>query len=254
MSGNGSINYNKTIAELYGIYAAILLGELCYKYDYWIENNRTTEDGYFFVTQDDIEKETGLSPYQQRIALEELKEIVSVKKRGLPSKNYYKIFYNKLSKILTQEIKDFDIRDERFSQQEVKAFDSTNKEITNKDNTNKENTNISDNNYLNNSKSTVMVRSQIYSNYDKDLADVIIKWYNAVGISRKITFAQIQDKLEQLKKDCSNDAKLVVQQINNSYLNNYPNWYPPKVKQKSVSNSVSNAPGEIDRSGYRDYI
>jgi len=34
LSGKGSINYNKGIARLYGVNAAILLGELCFKYDY----------------------------------------------------------------------------------------------------------------------------------------------------------------------------------------------------------------------------
>ena len=140
MNGNGSINYNKTIAKEYGMYAAILLGVLCYKYDYWIEKGQLTEDGYFFVTQEDIEEETGLSEYMQREALKKLGGIVSVSKRDMPKKNYYKIDYDLLLKVLTsccekyehKRLKSLTSSDEKFEQQEVKDFNTTNKEITNK--------------------------------------------------------------------------------------------------------------------------
>lgn len=282
MNGNGSINYNKTIAKEYGMYAAILLGVLCYKYDYWIEKGQLTEDGYFFVTQEDIEEETGLSEYMQREALKKLGGIVSVSKRDMPKKNYYKIDYDLLLKVLTpccekyehKRLKSLTSSDEKFEQQEVKDFNTTNKEITNKI-TNKDITNnVAKNdeydthhpidesndvlhrnvNYLADSKSAVMVRSQVRGAYPGELGEIIVKWYDAVGINRKITFKQIQEKLEQLQNDCNNDAKLVVEQIKNSYLNNYPAWYPPKAIKRNVSNSVSIRPEEIDKSGYRNRI
>ena len=133
LSGKGSINYNKTIAEKYGVYAAIMLGELCFKYDYWIDREQVTEDGYFFTTQEDIEADTCLTPYQQRKGLEQLEGIVLIKRVGMPAKNYYKILFDKLvnsvymeysqsSKILTSS-------NQNSSQQDVENFDTTNKRI-----------------------------------------------------------------------------------------------------------------------------
>ena len=108
---------------------------------------------------------------------------------------------------------------------------------------------------LGNSKSQTMVRSQVYGNYTGELGEIIVKWYDAVGVSRKITFNQIKDKVDQLRKDCKGDENMMVKQINYSYLNGYPIWYPPKnTTQKNVTNSVSVRPGEVDKSGYRNYI
>ena len=160
LSGKGSINYNKTIAKLFGIDAAILLGELCFKYDYWSEQDRLTEDGYFYCTQEDIEEDTCLSPYQQREALKKLAGIVYVSKRGLPAKNHFFIDTDALERTVealhngvdnkslkncttsgegfSQQVmqhtnsqlessKSLTTSDENLSQQEVKDFNTTNK-------------------------------------------------------------------------------------------------------------------------------
>lgn len=278
-NGSGSINFNKGIAKEYGFNVAILLGFLCYKYDYWIKRNEITEDGYFYVTQEDIEEEVGLSQFKQIPALKKLKElgIVSVYKKGMPAKYFYKINDDALSYQVSKykSQRNLVTSDEETSCLDTKKLGITNKEELIKE-TNKEDTNISTNNdisntpsseitsvspkqkdsYLEDSKSAVMVRSQIYGAYDRKLADVIVKWYEAVGIKRKITFKQIKDKLEQLNKECNDNPQLVIQQINYSYLNNYPAWYPPKEdrKNKSTSDSISVRQGEVDRTGYRDYI
>ena len=267
MDGTGSINYNKGIAREYGVNVAVLLGLLCYKYDYWLEKGSLTEDGYFFVTQEDITEETGLSPFQQREALEVLKNIniLQVSRRGMPSKNYYKL--NKF--ILRSEIikhkmcNNLTSSDEIITHHDVKKVDTTNKEITNKQITkDKEEDKSSpsllvkknNNKDISDSTAATSVRVQVYAAYP-ELAEVIIKWYEAVGIKKKLSFNQIRDKLEKLEKECNGDAKLIEQQINHSYMNGYLAWYPPKnIKKNSVSNSVSTRPGEVDKSGYRNYI
>ena len=131
LSGRGSINYNRGIAKIYGVNAAILLGELCFKYDYWTDKGGLTEDGYFFITQEDIEDDTALTPYEQREALKKLKDVVLISKRGLPAKNYYKIDFEMLitccEKSSYNKLKNLITSDKESLQQEIKNFNTTNK-------------------------------------------------------------------------------------------------------------------------------
>lgn len=85
ISRKNFITFNKEIAKIIGLHEALLLGELCSICDLYGEE--------FFFTQDKISNDTCLSEYQIQKALKTLQEknIVSVKKRGIPCKNYYKI-------------------------------------------------------------------------------------------------------------------------------------------------------------------
>lgn len=73
--------------------SAILLGELCSEYNYWDKTNQLTDGEWFFSTRENIENNTGLSEYKQRIALNKLieKKLISIKRMGVPCKVYYKI-------------------------------------------------------------------------------------------------------------------------------------------------------------------
>ncbi len=83
---------NKTVARLFGLDEAILLGELASEYRYWVKQGKLT-DGYFFSTVDNVKENTTLSDKRQRAAMNTLKEagIVDVKLMGLPAKRYIKI-------------------------------------------------------------------------------------------------------------------------------------------------------------------
>lgn len=92
LSNNGYIMYNKKLAKNLGIYEAIYLGELCAEYSYWKQCGKL-EDDMFFSTQENIMNNTQLSVHQQKTTLKKLKDlnIITVVKKGLPAKNYYKI-------------------------------------------------------------------------------------------------------------------------------------------------------------------
>jgi hypothetical protein len=96
---------NKTIARLYGLDEAILLGELASEYRYWVKEDKLT-DGFFFSTVENVKENTTLSDKRQRAAITTLKEagIIEVKLMGLPAKRYIKLNAEQLLSITTDNI------------------------------------------------------------------------------------------------------------------------------------------------------
>ena len=74
LANNGYIIVNKAIIKKIGLHEAIILGELCSEYAYWEKNNKL-DNGYFYSTRENIEENTGLTPYQQRISLAKLEKM-----------------------------------------------------------------------------------------------------------------------------------------------------------------------------------
>ena len=108
LSNAGFIMYSKKAARLFGVNGAILLGELCAKYQYWLDNGGLLEnEGWFFCTREDIEADTMLSSFQQREAMRALTEnaVLGTKLMGMPSRTYYRInadvLYTMMSRNLT---------------------------------------------------------------------------------------------------------------------------------------------------------
>lgn len=91
LSNTGYIMYNKAIARSLGVNEAIMIGELC---QVALKNS----EDEFCITQNKIEADTGLSPYQQRKAIVSLIEqrIATKERRGSPSQNFYRINRNGL--------------------------------------------------------------------------------------------------------------------------------------------------------------
>lgn len=102
LATDGYIPVNKKLIKVLGLHEAIIIGELCSEYNYW-KNKGELIEGSFYSTRENIEENTGLSEHYQRKAFENLiqTEIISVIRRGIPSKNYYIIDFNKLSEALT---------------------------------------------------------------------------------------------------------------------------------------------------------
>lgn len=97
LSNSGYIIVNKEIIKRIGLHEAIILGELCSEYTYW-EKERKLENNYFYSTRENIERETGLSPYQQISAIDNLirRGILITKNVGMP----YKLWYSFNEKVL----------------------------------------------------------------------------------------------------------------------------------------------------------
>lgn len=156
LSSDGYIILNKYIMKALGLHEAILLGELCSEYIYWHKEDKL-QDGFFYSTRENIEKETTLSPHQQRQAIKTLinKGLVEIVEKDMPKKTYYRIDEEKVYKFLLEtdlelsEVKKLNDKtsknltssDEKITQQDIKKLDINNNNINN----NKNNNNISSN-------------------------------------------------------------------------------------------------------------
>lgn len=103
LSCDGYIICNKTLIRKFNADCAILVGELCAEYNYYKNTNALEPDGSFYSTRENIEQNTGLNDYAQRKAIKMLSEakILSVTKKGLPAKNYYKLNDSQLLSLFT---------------------------------------------------------------------------------------------------------------------------------------------------------
>ena len=153
LSNDGYIILNKYVMKALGLHEAILLGELCSEYIYWYKEEKL-QDGFFYSTRENIEKETTLSPFQQRQALKKLTEmgLVEILEKDMPKKTYYKVDEEKVYRFLLEtdlnltEVKKFNDKtsnnltssDEKIKHKEVEKLDINN----NKKNNNKKNNNI----------------------------------------------------------------------------------------------------------------
>ena len=146
LSNDGYIILNKYVMKALGLHEAILLGELCSEYIYWYKEEKL-QDGFFYSTRENIEKETTLSPFQQRQALKKLTEmgLVEILEKDMPKKTYYKVNEEKVYKFLLEtdlnftDVKKFDDKtsnnltssDEKIIHQEVKKLEINNNNINN---------------------------------------------------------------------------------------------------------------------------
>lgn len=104
LSRDNFLMTNISLAKALGLHGAVLIGELARKYNYWLTNNGLTEDGYFFITQQEIEEDTTLSPYKQAVTFKQLEEkgIISIaQKGGTQRTNYYRLNEDSISNFLS---------------------------------------------------------------------------------------------------------------------------------------------------------
>ncbi len=104
LSSSAFLVLNKTLAKNLGLKESVLLADLISKEEYFIDNGMT--DGWFFNTENNIQKDTTLTPYQQRKAIKKLKEhnIIITKRIGIPAKQYFKINEEQVIKFLNNKL------------------------------------------------------------------------------------------------------------------------------------------------------
>ena len=103
LSSTAFLVVNKELAKNIGLKETVLLADLISKEEYFIDNGMT--DGWFFNTEANIQKDTTLTPYQQRNALKSLKnhEIIETMRKGIPAKQYFKINEGQVIKFLNNK-------------------------------------------------------------------------------------------------------------------------------------------------------
>lgn len=93
LRSDGSIVVNKSLAHEIGLNEAIVYSELVSLNEYWRNNDRLTDDQWFFCTVENLEKHTTLSKGQQSRTIKKLEELklIETRRRGLPAKRYFRI-------------------------------------------------------------------------------------------------------------------------------------------------------------------
>lgn len=93
---DGSITINKALCFAIGINEAIIYSELLSRYNYFRNENKLTEDGYFYNTVDDLCLGTGLGEKAQRNAINNLVKLglIETALKGVPARRHFKINEN----------------------------------------------------------------------------------------------------------------------------------------------------------------
>lgn len=114
-SSDSYLVINKRLLKRFGAETAIFLSNLIDKFKYFSSRNMIQEDGSFFLTHEDQEEQTGMTPHKLRKCCKELETLKIVKKirKGLPAKLHYFLDINQLTmeifgeKALELDIKNF---------------------------------------------------------------------------------------------------------------------------------------------------
>lgn len=103
--GHDYLMVSKPILKLVGQDAAIWIADVFSKFNYFEKRGMLEEDGTFFNTQENIQKDTQISFYNQSMAVKKLKEmgIIDVTRKGIPPKNYYKFNFDTLTELLSTD-------------------------------------------------------------------------------------------------------------------------------------------------------
>ena len=130
LSSSAFLVVNKFLANEIGLNATILLSDLVSKEQYFIENG-TINNGWFYNTALNIEKDTTLTHYQQKKAIETLENIcfIETKLKGLPAKLHFKI----LEKNILRYLNTCSLETLKLDLKEVELNNNKEIKITNKD-------------------------------------------------------------------------------------------------------------------------
>lgn len=222
LSNDGYIILNKYVMKALGLHEAILLGELCSEFIYWNKENKL-QDGFFFSTRENIEKETTLSPHQQRQAIKTLvnKGLVEIVEKDMPKKTYYKIDEAKIYKFLLET--DFDFPDVK------KLKDKTSKNLTTRDENIEEqeveNFNIN-NNIINNNKNN----NNILSNLNNEILEDEIEYLDYESIFKRNIEYNILIQDAKTKNLIQNITDIAVETLNTTKKEIYINSEPKPIE------------------------
>ncbi len=192
LRSDGSIIINKRLAHSIGLNEAIMYSELLAKYKYFTEKNSLQDDGYFFNTVVDMQKDTTLSEYQQRKVIKNLEKLglIDYKTKGLPAKRFFKIVEDEA--IIKNYLMDRRTN-LRSSSEETKELDT---EKLKGNNTNHSNTNP--NNTKVNVNGIKFPEGNIYSIFSKNTFKNNLKKIDLV-LSSLTEYISIQNKEEYRK-------------------------------------------------------
>ena len=102
LRSDGSIVINKKLSHKIGVLENIMLSELISQYKYFQNQDKLTEDGYFYCTIKKMEKQTAIKRRNQSKALNNLIKngLIDKQNKGIPAKRHFKIYPGEIIKLL----------------------------------------------------------------------------------------------------------------------------------------------------------
>jgi hypothetical protein len=121
LNGNNYFSVNREIARVIGLNAAIILSEIIDKFCYF-ESKGLLNDGWFYLTVEDVEERTTLAKDAQAGAIRILKEksLIETKQMGMPSKRHFRIFKEKFTEFCNSDNKKEETRQQDVGNSENK--------------------------------------------------------------------------------------------------------------------------------------
>lgn len=106
ISNDNYIPVNRDLIKIFGLEETLILGELCAQYNYWEKENKLIDD-MFYCSSSKLKERTGLSEYQQRKAIESLKDfgVIETELKGCPAIKYFRILPDQIFSFLTTSSK-----------------------------------------------------------------------------------------------------------------------------------------------------
>lgn len=224
LSSDSYIILNKYVMKAIGLHEAILLGELCSEYIYWCKEEKL-QDGYFFFTRENIERETTLSPHQQRQALKNLVNygFVEVTEKDMPKKTYYKIIENKVYDFLSNtELEFADVK--KFNDKSLKNLTSSDQKIEDKEvkkfNTNNNNNINNKNNILSNHIEDDEIDKIDYEKIFKENIEyeILIQDERQKGLIQNITDIAVETLNSKHKEIYINSEPISIELVRSQYM------------------------------------
>ena len=224
ISTENFISVNKELIKLLGLEEAIILGELASEYEFW---NRKGEldQGFFYSTIENIEKNTTLSVHKQRKALNNLKEkgLIEIKVKGIPAKRYIKIIEKQVYELLSfQFVKN--------SQTSLSNFEHT---VSEK---------LSGNNNINNKKIIVvdkeLEKSQEYlDEINTEPKKVLLFYEQNIGLLSPFILEDIEEYQKQISEE------LIIEAIKRAVESGKRNWrYAKGILNNWLSQNIKTLP------------
>jgi hypothetical protein len=128
LNSNNYHTFNRKLAHEIGLNATILLSEIIDKFCFF-EANGMLEDGWYYLTVEDVFERTTLAKDAQRGAIEILKAygFIECKQKGMPAKRYFKVFKEKFTVSDNSDIKKEETRehDRDFSDNKIAGIPTT---------------------------------------------------------------------------------------------------------------------------------
>ena len=126
IASEGFITVNKTLIKLFGLEAALILGELAGEEMYW-EHTGKSEDGFFYSTAENLEENTGLTRYQQDKAIKKLEQagILDTVVKGMPATKHFKFNQERIFEIIAApDLKNLKTSFEEICNKSLKNFET----------------------------------------------------------------------------------------------------------------------------------